>query len=455
MAEQEITTLYRVENPNIPVDSRLESGGTSHPELRGQWFSDSLDKALNYLPKAVRYKPEGQGARPFIGVDGAVVRMAQIPTSELEQYRAANHPIVRESQMDIEPTEDFIVPSELVVDALPIDDLVGESRMRINRYDEQASVATRVRGAVALRLAGIKAGDVQVEAHKTRENLTQDFAKFKPLVDDLKVRLENHEDSRNDEAYLGGGGNSRAFTLAWGGKEYVAIVPATREAWKPNAAVEARVQPLLAVQGVPHLEQIAAVSDEYGVTISERMPGMTLDSEMPLAAISSISQEQIDTLVDTILIGSERGIVFDPKLSNFLYDPTEGFGIIDFQSPDTYGVTARDAARQVSDIVTKINTMATGKSLPTTFEDFTYKRDGAIIRLGFLRKMRTAVSSKLSGDGLATVLDRVDERIRDIENGMPQLSDEEYINTTIQANLDEIHKQSELTRKGLGGWGTL
>ena len=205
MAEQEITTLYRVENPNIPVDSRLESGGTSHPELRGQWFSDSLDKALNYLPKAVRYKPEGQGARPFIGVDGAVVRMAQIPTSELEQYRAANHPIVRESQMDIEPTEDFIVPSELVVDALPIDDLVGESRMRINRYDEQASVATRVRGAVALRLAGIKAGDVQVEAHKTRENLTQDFAKFKPLVDDLKVRLENHEDSRNDEAYLGGG----------------------------------------------------------------------------------------------------------------------------------------------------------------------------------------------------------------------------------------------------------
>lgn len=296
----------------------------------------------------------------------------------------------------------------------------------------------------------------KIEARKTRENLTQDFAKFKPLIDDLKARLENHDDSRNDEAYLGGGGGSRAFTLVLDGKEYAVVVPAdTREAWKPNSAVEARVQPLLAVQGVSHLEQIAAVSDEYGITISERMPGVTLGSEMPLTAIGSISQEQVDTLVDTILIGCERGIVFDPKLSNFLYDPAEGFGIIDFQSPDTYGVVARDVVSQVSDIVTKINTMATGKSLPTTFEDFAYIGDGSMIRLGFLRKMRTAVSLKLSGDGLATVLDRVDGLIRDLEGEMPQLSDEEYINTTIQANLDEIHKQSELTRKRLGGWGAL
>lgn len=156
MAEQEITTLYRVENPNIPIDSRLEVGGTSHPELRGQWFSDSLDKALNYLPKAVRYKPEGQGARSFVGVDGAVVRMAQIPTSQLEQYRATNHPVVRESTMDFEPTEDFIIPREFVVDTLPVDDLVGESRMRMNRYDEQLHVANQIRGAVAWRLAEIK-----------------------------------------------------------------------------------------------------------------------------------------------------------------------------------------------------------------------------------------------------------------------------------------------------------
>ena len=28
--------LYRVENPNMPVDPKLVEGGTSHPDLQGQ-----------------------------------------------------------------------------------------------------------------------------------------------------------------------------------------------------------------------------------------------------------------------------------------------------------------------------------------------------------------------------------------------------------------------------------
>lgn len=153
MPEQPKVTLYRVENPNVPVDSRLEgTGGTSHPELRGQWFSDSLDKALNYIPKAVRYKPEGSGARPFTIVDGAVLKIAQVPAEEVERYRAVNHPVVQAEGMDIEPTEDFIIPADLVTDTLPIDDLVGEARANMNRYDERLQAADRVRGAVALKL---------------------------------------------------------------------------------------------------------------------------------------------------------------------------------------------------------------------------------------------------------------------------------------------------------------
>lgn len=286
--------------------------------------------------------------------------------------------------------------------------------------------------------------------------MTRNYDSFKPLLDELKLRLESHDDPRNDEAYLGGGGNSRAFTLTLDDKEYVAIIPATREAWKPNESVEARVKPLLAVQGVPHLEQIMAISDEYGVTISERIPRTTLDSEVPLGAVDGISQEQVDTLVDTILIGCERGIVFDPKLSNFLYDPKEGFGIIDFQSPGTYGVVARDTVKQVSDIVMKLSTMTTGKPLPTTFEDFAYKRDGAKIRLGFLQKVRTAVSAKLSGGDVATILEGIDEGILSVEDEMSKLSDEEYVSTTIQKNLNEARQRSKLASQGkTAGWGAI
>lgn len=145
--------LFRVENPNIPADPRMEvAGGTSHPDVRGQWFSDSLDKALNYLPKATQHRPEGNGARPFVAVDGAVVRIAEVSKDELESYRAANHPVVQEMGMDIEPNEDYILPPEATVDTVSIDELVGDSRGKMNRFDERKAATDRVRGAVALKL---------------------------------------------------------------------------------------------------------------------------------------------------------------------------------------------------------------------------------------------------------------------------------------------------------------
>jgi len=146
--------LYRVENPNIPVNPLTEGvGGTSDPNIRGQWFSDSLDKALNYLPKATQYKPEGKGLRPFVAVDGAVVRIAEIEKSQLDLYRAVNHPVVQGMGMDFEPLEDFIVPPEAVVDTVQIDEMVGDSRGKMNRLDERKAATDRVRGAIALRLS--------------------------------------------------------------------------------------------------------------------------------------------------------------------------------------------------------------------------------------------------------------------------------------------------------------
>lgn len=154
MSMPEKIKLFRVENPNIPVDPRMEGeGGTSHPDIRGQWFSDSLDKALNYLPKATQYKPGGNGVQPFIPVDGAVVRIAEIDKSHIDLYHAENHPVVQKMGMDIEPLEDYIVSPEAIVDTIQIDEIVGDSRGRMNRLDERRKATDRVRGAIALRLS--------------------------------------------------------------------------------------------------------------------------------------------------------------------------------------------------------------------------------------------------------------------------------------------------------------
>lgn len=141
--------LYRVENPNVPADPALE-GHTSHEDIKGQWFSDQLDKALNYLPKATQYKPEKR--LPFEAIDGAVLHIAELEPGDIESHRAINHPIVQAHDMDIEPKEDFIVPRSKIVDTIALDELVGESRGKMNTITERVNATNRVRGAVALYL---------------------------------------------------------------------------------------------------------------------------------------------------------------------------------------------------------------------------------------------------------------------------------------------------------------
>ena len=54
--------------------------------------------------------------------------------------------------MDIEPLEDYIVPPDAVVGTIVVDDIVGESRGKMNRFDERMAATNRVRGSIALHL---------------------------------------------------------------------------------------------------------------------------------------------------------------------------------------------------------------------------------------------------------------------------------------------------------------
>ena len=108
---------------------------------------------MAYLPKASQYKPSRRD--PFEAIDGSRLYIAEVEADELEKYRAANHPVVIENSMDFEANEDYILPSDKVVDSMMLDDLIGESRGKMNNFLERQKATERVRGALAIRLAGL------------------------------------------------------------------------------------------------------------------------------------------------------------------------------------------------------------------------------------------------------------------------------------------------------------
>ena len=329
-----------------------------------------------------------------------------------------------------------------------------------NGENEKTALIKRLIGGIGVQESGIVSFtdsliDIDIELVEAREELLRNYESFKPLVEELKKRLETHEDTRTDEAYLGAGSNSRAFTLIRDGKEYVVIVPSRgRRAWQPDLNTDYRVKQLLPAKDISHLEQISALSYEDGVTISERIPGSELAREMPLDLINNVSQEQVDSLVDTVIAGVERGISFDPKPSNIIYDAEQGFGIIDFHTAHNNSGGLGD---ELAGIIQGLSNVAQGKWTPTAVEDFPYKLEGAKIRLAILQKMRIAVSRKLDGDDLNTVLDKVDGLLESSEQYIKDFSDEQYVIDVVAKNLQDIEERRQRTaaRKGKSGWESI
>ena len=133
----ETTTLYRIENPNIPANP---DGAVSHEDLVGQWFTPDVDTALGYLRKSTQ--TFGRDAAP---VDGAQLVMAHVPMADLERMDALRHPVVQASRMDVEPGN-YIVPRDGTVptEVLPLDDVVGDLRGNLGNTRVREEARERV-----------------------------------------------------------------------------------------------------------------------------------------------------------------------------------------------------------------------------------------------------------------------------------------------------------------------
>lgn len=110
------TRLYRLENPNIPVQP---NGITSHEDIVGQWFTPNLDAALIYLRKST----QTFGSKAKI-IDGARLIMADMPTDRLTAYHVSQRAIA--SSMDVE-NDNYILPRDgtIPMKELELDNVVG------------------------------------------------------------------------------------------------------------------------------------------------------------------------------------------------------------------------------------------------------------------------------------------------------------------------------------------
>ena len=149
-----------------------------------------------------------------------------------------------------------------------------------------------------------------------RAELLGKFKNFEPIIEGL------------DESHvLGKGDKCRAYFVQDEAGEYV--VRKTHGGKARPFIIEGYVRGCMRAEGIPHLEQIVAVSYDKGIIVTERIPGKRVDELTPEEK-EGVSDAQLKQLVDTLVATQNAEVSVDlGNGGNLLYDAEEGFGLID------------------------------------------------------------------------------------------------------------------------------
>lgn len=154
------------------------------------------------------------------------------------------------------------------------------------------------------------------------ENIRLYASTFKPVITELKQRILASEMKQMPE-YLGSGRFGTGFRIVVDGKKYAAKFS------RNVIHVNFELKPLLRAKGIPHTSQLVSYSFEDGVVIMELLPGTNVTDFTPANA-PVYRDEHIEQLIETVAALDERGIIIDPKPSNFMYDVKDGFYVLDY-----------------------------------------------------------------------------------------------------------------------------
>jgi hypothetical protein len=149
-----------------------------------------------------------------------------------------------------------------------------------------------------------------------RAELLGAFKRFEPIVEGL-----------DESQIIGKGDKCRAYLLEDQDQEYV--VRKTHANRPRPFIIEGYVRGCMRAQGIPHLEQIAAVSYDKGIIVTELIPGKKV-SDLTPDDRQKVSDAQLEQLIVTLAATQEVGISIDlGNGGNLLYDEEEGFGMVD------------------------------------------------------------------------------------------------------------------------------
>jgi hypothetical protein len=282
----------------------------------------------------------------------------------------------------------------------------GSNRLRVPEGTER-TVATAAEYSDFLR----SVGGSKYEAIQGRAEMLTEYEHFEPIISRLRSELVDPALRKQHPNFLGNGSNSMVFSIAEGEKVYAVRVPNGKDI-SPEA-IDSHLASAVLGRGIPHLEQIVAASYKDGVTVAEIMPGKE-SGHLTVDEVSAVSEEQLGELVETLIAVSEHGIEIDPKPSNIFYDPKEGYGIVDYHSSKVAGKSSAD-----QDLGTVVGWMAGvidnagfyGKptNLDKTTEDYDHDLEFHKANLDVMKRYRSVVEQKLTGEPLQTALKLIDD----------------------------------------------
>jgi len=174
------------------------------------------------------------------------------------------------------------------------------------------------------------------ETSRNLAELIRAYDEVGPVISELGIVGLDLAAAREHPSFLAHGGSSMAFRFngSVGGepKELVALFSQNPEDPYIRAKVNSRAIALARAKGLPGLEQGVAVSYDPPVVVAELAKGRDMAS-LTLEERQSIPQEHWDQLQANMLNAVEHGLDLDPNSDNFVYDPENGFTIIDLRLP--------------------------------------------------------------------------------------------------------------------------
>jgi hypothetical protein len=370
-------------------------------------------------------------------------QLAAFAAEELDSDRDRTHILRNLGELAVLPPHDIVrvaEGNEVYWDA-------NADKHRVEAGEER-TVATPGQYTAYLR----SVGGSSHEGVRGRADLLKSYEKFAPEIELLRKEIDGMDDQTKHPAYLGEGASATVLRISHGDSDYAVRI--LRDPGKGAETIDGYVGGTIRMKGHPRFEQLEAISYKDLVTVAE-IPHARKMNTLTDEEIRAIPDEHLEDLADALLAAHERGVEVDPKPDNFLYDPKQGYTLLDLsliERPGVTSTTVENAGTMVgwmSDVIenTGYYNDAAGKYPDTlTAEDYAHNGERMQANVGVMIRYRDIVTRKLSGADLQTALSKLDKDIAESKRDAENYCSPEWVANTISEREKYKRRAAELSK---------